>query len=400
MKKLSARLALYEKAGEDSTLEAPQPLEFAGFPMHSVARGVYARREEHADFRIGEASFSDHVPLQLSGILELGLAQNPEALHPEDVLILDTETTGLQRGPGTIPFLTGLAWFTPRGAVFEQVLLHEMRGEAAYVDYLEAQFQRFRYLVTYNGKSFDMPLLRNRFVMHGRRQMLPLVHFDLLHVFRRLLARRGARRQQDLELEFLGLKRENDLPGAEIPQIYFDFIRYGADRGMDRVLKHNLEDLKGLTLLLLEAIRIYQGRDTSRRALRSGIARILLRNRRVEEAEELLSEVVSLEEAPGELRYRDLILLGRLLRGRGDYEAALGAFERAVAEYACPFARMSATRLREHRLRDFAGALRETETMLCESRSATARAVPYLYTEQELLHRKHRLERRLLRQNT
>ncbi len=356
----------------------------------------------HRELTAGGLRFSDYFPLRMSGLLELALWPQPEALHPEEALFLDTETTGLSRGTGTTPFLIGLAYFRGGEICVEQIYMNGPGGEADCLSYLLERFARFRYLVTYNGRSFDAPILRNRLTINRKGALPAILHFDLLHVYRRLFPRGSitSYKQPELEREMLSLVRTGDLPGAEIPQIYFDYIKYGHDAGMARIFEHNERDLVGLAFLFLEALRSYEARDGARAALRSGIARILLRNRRESEALTLLrnleierAEVAA--PASDDLRYRDLLLLGRVLARRGEYSEALDVYRLLVARYDCPFARMALAKLYEHRLRDFAAALDQCRALMGRADGPSRDRFSGPYTSAELERRQNRLERKL-----
>ncbi|MCB1309463.1 MAG: ribonuclease H-like domain-containing protein [Leptospiraceae bacterium] len=390
----------------------PDILNSAGrFDFCEERPGVYIHRQSFSDFTAGVKNLRAYFPLQLSGILELALWPDPEAIHPEDVLFLDTETTGLSRGTGTVPFLTGLAYFQSRKLVLELIFLKNPGLEEDYLDYLLSVFQNFSYLVSYNGKTFDIPLIRNRLIMNRKTGLPGWIHFDLLHIFRRLFPSRSlpGYKQKDLEAELLQARREDDLPGEEIPQIYFDYVKYGHDNGMERVFQHNLLDLQGMVLLFLEAIRLYDGREGSRHALRSGLARVLLRNKRVEEALHILEELnqhnVEPQDLPEQLRYSDLLLLASLYRQQKRYDQSARMLELVVARYDCPYARLSLARLMEHRLKQLEYALLHTNALIqgCEEPDGAAtvetdiryRSAGRMLTLEELEHRKARLQRKI-----
>ncbi len=415
--------AVFSEVG-DAIAGTPADLEFGSFAFQRLAPGVYRYRREDTNPRMGERSLEEYMPLRLSGILDLALWSQPEALHPEDVLFLDTETTGLTRGTGTLPFLTGLASFESGRLVRELIYLSEPGGEEDYLDYIQDRFRRFKYLVSYNGRAFDVPLLRNRLILNRKPGLPDFLHFDLLHIFRRLFPKGSfsGYRQMDFEERLLEYVREDDLPGAEIPQIYFDYVKYGHDGGLEKVFDHNLQDLSGMVLLFLDAIRMYDRREDARGALRSGLARILLRNRRSDEALALLSHVDaelrsktdSAADEFGDLRYRDFLLLGQLQRARGSYAEAAGVFAAVVERYDCPYARMALAKLLEHRLKDFPGALAHTEELLRRLNQAEtggdsladdespAMAPPIanrgLYSREELEKRRSRIETKMHRQ--
>ena len=263
--------------------------------------------------------------------------------------------------------------------------------------------------MSYNGRAFDVPLLRNRLILNRKPGMPEFLHFDLLHIFRRLFPKGSlpGYRQMDLEQRLLVHERVDDLPGAEIPQLYFDYVKYGHDGGMERVFEHNLQDLTGMVLLFLEAIRAYDRRDSARGSLRSGLARILVRNRREEQALALLRDLEAESDASpddpayaddtyGGLRYRDFLLLGQLHRARGRYAEAVVVFERIIARYDCPYARMALAKLLEHRLKDFAAARRHTEELMARFQPEPD-AGKGLYAMAELQKRLDRIEKKFAR---
>jgi len=180
-------------------------------------------------------------------------------------LFLDTETTGLAGGTGTYAFLVGLAWWEADGFVVEQHFMRNHGEEPSLLlDVLERLSQR-RILVTFNGKSFDWPLLQTRYQMTRMGAIpAPLAHLDLLHPARRLwrLQLQSVALAQ-LERHILGLSREDDIPSETIPQRYFDFLRGGSPDAMVEVFRHNQMDLCGLASLALHMIRILSDPEKS-----------------------------------------------------------------------------------------------------------------------------------------
>jgi uncharacterized protein YprB with RNaseH-like and TPR domain len=178
------------------------------------------------------------------------------ASDPEKWLFLDTETTGLSGGTGTYAFLVGLAWWDSGGLQVEQFLLRDYSEEHSLLHELAGRIAERPVLVTYNGKTFDWPLLESRFKM-TRTIPVPRLgaHLDLLHPARAVWKMRlGSVRLVDIEQRILdparlGWHRENDVVSSQIPQYYFDYLRFGAAHPLRGVVRHNEMDLRGLAAL-------------------------------------------------------------------------------------------------------------------------------------------------------
>lgn len=393
---------------EHASIQNSEYIFFGEYRFQAESEAFYRCHFVLDHLEQGKLTLKEFLPFQLTGILELSLITNPDAIHPEDVLFLDTETTGLSRGAGTIPFLIGLAYFQKQQLHIELLFIQSPIGEKACLEHLAGLWQNFRYLVSYNGRAFDMPLIRNRLIMHRKQGLKPLRHFDLLHIFRRMFPRGSLAgyKQQDLEKEIFDFERTDDLPGEAIPQIYFDYIKYEHDGGLERIFRHNDLDLRGLVLLFLQAIRLYDRRDSARGSLRSGLARILLQAERDSEALEILEKIEHSPSKISVLRYRDRFLLAQIYRRRRNFRRAGELFAALVKDYNCPYARMALARLLEHRLKNLSEA-REHARVLLEQHHARvgsiskeltgrSRATHRIFSESELEHRLKRLERKML----
>jgi len=172
---------------------------------------------------------------------------------PADVplLCLDTETTGLATAAGTLAFLVGLGWW--EGARFRQVqlLLPDHADEPGFLDELRRHIPRHGWLVTYNGRGFDWPLLVARYRMARADPPVHAGHLDLLPLVRRLFKHRMPdARLQTAETHLLGLGRHDDVPGWEIPARYLQFLRDGDPALLLGVVRHNEEDVRSLARLL------------------------------------------------------------------------------------------------------------------------------------------------------
>lgn len=191
-----------------------------------------------------------------------GLANGPQVAL-ERIAFLDTETTGLGGATGTYAFLVGLGFFrlewgegavAPSRAHFvcEQYFMEDYPHEPAMLELLAARLREFDVLVTFNGAAYDLPLLQARATLNRMRLPLDLPHLDLLWSARRLWRRRlGSCSLASIERHVLGVRRIHDIPGAEIPYIYFDHLRGLGRERLVPVFDHNVQDIVSLGALLL-----------------------------------------------------------------------------------------------------------------------------------------------------
>ena len=182
----------------------------------------------------------------------------PADFDPRRILYLDTETTGLG-GSGTVAFLVGLGWLTDEGFEVHQFLMRDYPEEPYLLRHIAAGLDRFDVLCTFNGTTFDVPLLESRFLMNRMdRSCLKLPHLDLLHMCRRLWKLRlGRCNLGRLEEVILGKPREEDIPGSEVPQRYFTYLKTGNMNLLEDVLKHNAQDIASLCVLLNHMADLY-----------------------------------------------------------------------------------------------------------------------------------------------
>ncbi len=180
-------------------------------------------------------------------------------VESERLLLFDLETTGLSGGAGTVAFLAAFGRFVHSGddrscLAVDQYLLLDYPAESAFLDLVTGEFAQSGgepVLGSYNGRSFDMQILRTRCIMNGIRAPEP-AHLDLVHAARRLWKRRlPSCSLADVEVGVLGLDRGEDLPGSEAPDAWFDFLKTGESARLLAIADHNRRDLEGLAALLL-----------------------------------------------------------------------------------------------------------------------------------------------------
>ena len=231
------------------------------------------------------------------------LAALPGQPPPDRPLVcLDTETTGLATAAGTVAFLIGLGWWT--GDTFRQVqlLLPDHGEEGGLLEEVGRHLPRDAWLVTYNGRGFDWPLLVTRYRMARRAAPEVAGHLDLLPLVRRLFRHRmDDARLGTVERMLLGVQRHDDVDGWEIPGRYLGFLRGGPAQPLAAVVRHNDEDVRSLARLLAhveQRLGDPAARTTAPRGDLAGLARAFRRERRFEEAVDCLDAALAADPSP------------------------------------------------------------------------------------------------------
>jgi uncharacterized protein YprB with RNaseH-like and TPR domain len=260
---------------------------------------------------------------------------------------VDTETTGLAGGTGTVVFLLGIARLGDGQLQVSQLLLTRFAAEPPLLDAAVQRLDGTSALVSYNGKGFDLPLLAARHRMHARADPFAgrRAHLDLLYPTRRAFGSVWADcRLQTAERELVGLRREGDIPGFEIPQVWFDLVGSGSVDRLPAVLEHNRLDLLSLAALIIELPRVFA--DPARfGADGEAIGRGYLR-----EGDEL-GALRCLRAARDQLTETGLLELARLYRRRGDWAEAVQIWERLAARGSA-HALVQLSKYHEHLRRD------------------------------------------------
>jgi hypothetical protein len=282
--------------------------------------------ERHGHWRLD--GLTPAVPRLLDGI-------DPD---PAGWAIVDTETSGLAGGTGTWVFCVGVGRLAAGRLRLRQWLLTRLDAEPAFLDAVASALADASLLISYNGKSFDLPLLATRFRLTGRQPALDgLGHLDLLYPVRRAFGGRWPDcRLASVEERLLHATRRDDLPGAEAPAAWLAWLRRGDASRLGAVLRHNRIDLLSVAALLPALVRVVEA-PAELGADSAAIARHELRLRRPERA------LAVLQAGRAELDAPAALLLARLLRRRGDWEQAIGIW-RALAEEGDGKAELALTR--------------------------------------------------------
>jgi DEAD/DEAH box helicase domain-containing protein len=263
--------------------------------------------------------------LDLPTLRLLAPAAPEEACHPEQWLFLDTETTGLAGGTGTYAFLVGIAWWDAGGLEVEQFFMREHSEEHSVLLALAERLAERRVLVTFNGKSFDWPLLETRYRMTRTiRPPAPRAHFDFLHPARSLWRLRlGSARLPELERHVLGWNRGTDVMSELIPSLYFDFLRGGPPEPLVPIFYHNQMDLRGLAALASRVLSVLADPETNGSDPLEvfGVSRICERRGEHRRARQLYERSLAAE-LPADAGLAARRALARLAKRDGDFPLA------------------------------------------------------------------------------
>jgi uncharacterized protein YprB with RNaseH-like and TPR domain len=320
-----------------------------------------AERVLPEDHHHGSAPLAEALDVEAPLVASLALHPALAGVDFRRMLFLDTETTGLAGGTGTVPFLVGLAWFEGRSLKVRQLFLRRLGEEAPMLRVLAERMAESSCLVTFNGKSFDWPLLRTRFVLNRVPVPAELPHLDLLHCARRVFKYRGSgTRLVHLEEQVLGFHRVDDVDGALIPDLYFRFLRGEDGSALTPVLEHNANDLLLLAALLGVLVRRFRASGAEGKDPRDllGFAGVALRARDYERAHAFARAAAAGD--AGAVGVEALALASRLSRRAGDDPTAVANLQRALAsaraDQAAPL-HFSLAKLYEHGLKDLPRAL-------------------------------------------
>ncbi len=392
----------------------------------------------------------DAIDLPVDRARLAALPGQPPADRP--LVCLDTETTGLATAAGTVAFLIGLGWWT--GDTFRQVqlLLPDHGEEGVLLEEVGRHLPRDAWLVTYNGRGFDWPLLVTRYRMARRSAPEVAGHLDLLPLVRRLFRHRiDDARLGTVERMLLGVQRQDDVDGWEIPGRYLGFLRGGPAQPLAAVVRHNDEDVRSLARLLAhveQRLGDPTARTSAPRGDLAGLARAFRRERRFEEAVDCLDAALAADPSPPSPPSQPPSAPPRALEepwwsprrradfgGRPETRRASGGWDRREA-FARPWdeariaadrahllrrlgridealeawdaiasgpgrtavvATIEAAKLREHRVGDAVAAMATVERGLTLADRRRARGLPEPALEADLRHRWRRLRARLSR---
>jgi uncharacterized protein len=228
-------------------------------PPKEAPQGCYRISE-----RYPAVSFPDARHMSAEILREIFGLEFPASVGMRDVLFLDTETTGLSRGTGTVAFLAGVGYFSDRYFVVEQFMMRDYDEELFVLEEINRLLQAFPVLATFNGRTFDLPVLENRLLLNRFGGKPKGIHADVLYPSRKIWKLRLQQcNLQRLEESVLGVSRDDDIPGALIPQTYFAYLKNRDFEPIRRIMAHNRQDIVSLAQLFFFLCRLYDKPETA-----------------------------------------------------------------------------------------------------------------------------------------
>lgn len=311
----------------------------------------------------------------------------------DEMVFFDTETTGLAGGNGTVAFLVGVGRVVGNNFIVKQFLLNDYHQETSMLNEFVESLKGAKAIVTYNGKSFDAPLLKTRSILNRiELELDKYEHYDLLHACRRVYSRRIKRcKLTDIEEKILDIKRVDDIPGAEIPEIFFRYLKYKESTMLDKVIEHNLYDILALAQIAALLSKSYKTPcDLEYVEDKYSIARAMYLQGEMELSKELFTE---LKDKSNDAKS----LLADILKRDKQYENAIELYdELAILSKFDTKYEIEIAKIAEHKLKDFELAIKYINSALSKTNNIRLLGMECLVLD-EILKRKERVEKKLRR---
>lgn len=398
LKALGVELGGDKSAQKKSTRKIPIETIIEGQPVPTPQGEVFVVEEA---FETGHPHGAGH--LRLTAPLDLIAAWAGDeriATHqPEEFAFIDTETTGLAGGSGTYAFMVGVGRFEGETFRLAQFFMRDPGEEPALLHALEEFLAPARTIISFNGKSYDLPLLQARYITNAHPYPLgDSAHIDLLHLARRLWRDRLPDRSLGyLEEHILAQTRTGeDTPGYLIPQLYFDYLHTRDATPMKGIFYHNAMDILTLAALTEHIAHLLADPLDGRVEEALDLAAIGKLNEdlgHLDQAAEILTACLD-QDLPDDYRQQVARRLSFIHKRMGEMPKALSLWWQSAADRAL-YAHEELAKYYEHTEKDPAEALKWTEAALAIVNLPETDFADKLQWEPSLLHRKRRLERKI-----
>ncbi len=387
--------------------DLPPPRPGRTYPVEDVVAGRYIETGSGSTYLIEQ----DFPTGYLHGQVDLRISTAPNiiaewagdvriaAQDPQALVFLDTETSGLAGGTGTFAFLIGVGRYTPDGFHLAQFFMRDPLEEPALLIALEEFLAPCETVISFNGKAFDVPLLNTRYTLQGWKSPFnQRSQVDLLHLARRLWRDRlPSRTLANLEVQVLHAARtDEEIPGWMIPQIYFDYLRDGDARPLQRVFYHNAMDVVSLAALLNHTSAMLEDpfiQPIDEYIDLAAVGRLMEDLGHIETAARIYETCLKAE-LPDEVYNDTLLHLSLLHKRNNNYPAAIPLWEQAASHHRI-YAFEELAKYYEHHADDLQEALHWTEQALDFLEASLLSPLDVGQWKPDFLHRLDRLTRKL-----
>jgi uncharacterized protein len=359
-----------ESGGEDAPVVETQ-YEMGEYEIDRVVEGHVVGEEEDGFFLLRRDFPLDHMhgsvclgeALGASAKAVAFSAADPdlEKFDPRTALFMDTETTGLSGGAGTVAFLVGVGYFTEDAFRLDQCFMRDYDDEEPMLEFLRERFEGRDTVVGYNSKSFDLPLLRTRFIQNRIPFRLDgALHYDLVHAARRFFKRRLPNcRLGTIESDVLNLHRQDDVPSHLIPELWLEYLHSRDARPLEGVFYHHRMDILSLAALVAWISQVLQtadGQGFEHIEDRLSVVRLHYTQKQYPEVIESARSFLE-NDASTPLRRECLQMLGMAHKRRNEFEEMEAAFTKLLEEFPHDLsASVELAKHHEHRSRDLGEA--------------------------------------------
>jgi len=357
---------------------------------------IYPKDYQHGLYEMNKF-FEDFNNYSLKQITNTDTQIKKEGIK-DNILFIDTETTGLMGGTGTVAFLIGVGYFKDNEFFIEQYLMRDYDEEKAMLNDIKKLLLSFDIIVSFNGKSFDLPLIQTRIILNRLKMPDFNLHVDLLHSARRIWSFLDSCSLKSLEDNVLNFKRIDDIEGYLIPSIFFRFIEFKDLKLLKPVLEHNSYDILSLVTLFTHLKEIHLGKHkklNSHEFFHMG--RIKEKQKEFENSINYLKKAVETAQE-NDIKYRAYKKLSWQYKRINQYEKAVEIWQKMIKERgAVIFPYIEMAKYLEHKQKDYKKALyytKEAEKLLDKNKMNTKN---HKCNVEKIEHRRSRLLKRLER---
>lgn len=367
----------------------------------SNSQGTYLKTSQkypldykHGLYRIEKFFYNINSKI-LQTIANTKLKPNIENIK-DNILFIDTETTGLMGGTGTVAFLIGVGYFKNNKLTIEQHIMRDYDEEPPMLIKIKELLDKKDILVSFNGKSFDLPLIKTRMILNRYKYSNHKLHLDLLHSARRIWSFLDSCSLESLENNVLDFKRKDDIPGSMIPGVYFDFIEKKDYKLLAPVIEHNIYDILSLITLFTHLKEVHSNNieDLSSYELYQ-LGRLKEKEKDFHSCINHLEKAVDKSEE-SEIKYRALKKLSWQYKRINRYEKALEIWDFLIKKGKLGiFPYVEKAKYLEHHLKEYKTALDNTEKAI--DLLVEKKVIINKYKEKisKLEHRKNRLIKKI-----